>query len=41
VKIWNSRTQEKKLTWKFATESNLMLSNVGLMEAEQSFKDAK
>jgi hypothetical protein len=40
-KIWNSGTQEKKPTRKFAAESNLMLSNSGSMEAEQSAKNAK
>jgi hypothetical protein len=40
-KIWNSRTQEKNPTRKFAAESNLMLSIGGSMEAEQSVKNAK
>jgi hypothetical protein len=40
-KIWNSGTQEKKPTRKFAAESNLMLNNGGSMEAEQSVKNTK
>jgi len=51
-KIWSSGTQDakdakqrpgkqKKPTRKFAAEINLMLSNGGLMEAEQSVKNAK
>jgi len=40
-KIWNSGTQEKKPTRKFATESSLMLSNGGSMEAEQSVRNPK
>jgi hypothetical protein len=40
-KIGNSGTQKKKPTRKFATESNLMLSNGGSMEAERSVENAK